>query len=222
MSAKSPLDAIALYEDAIQSSHLTPREHVALLEGLADARSHAKQHAAAADARRDALQRRLASASAAGTRKGAGTGTGTGPTTTVADAVAGYAALAKDLQAAARYDEALAALAAARAVPGFGADAASNAVLLKLESGVHDCAGDAAAALLAFEQVRLINGWCLGIKLHIYCRLSGYCKGATPPPRTASSTSTCSSAPRRRGRARRRRPPWRRSWRRGRRARRRR
>jgi hypothetical protein len=128
----------------LSSSAESALSRASLLEELADVQGSLRQHAAAAVGRKEALRLRLAAS---------------GGDTTVSALVMSYASIARDLQGAREYGEALGLLARARsAMKGAGGGSAGGAssgavegVLLGMESELHDCVGSPARALAAFE-----------------------------------------------------------------------
>jgi tetratricopeptide (TPR) repeat protein len=131
---------------------------VSTLEEVADKLTLIKRYAEAAETRERALRLRLSRAGR-GTGGAGSSGGGGGVPTTVADLVTSYAGLAQDRQHAGDYAGALDALAKARAAAkgAGGLDPASKAVLLRFESSIRACDGDARRALDALDRARVLT-----------------------------------------------------------------
>lgn len=129
--ADEPLLALAAAGRSANNLAWAPLDHARVLDAYADALVAAKNPGAAADARAEGVRLRAQPGSRA----------------SVTDLLLGHVGVADTATTALRFDDAFAAIAAAREVLRGRESAASRAGLLRAEAAVADCAGDSVRAV---------------------------------------------------------------------------
>ena len=176
LAGRRDVPALSAAALKVAGGKLVPRDRVRVLESYASALSASKRWMDAAAAQREALRVRMTTMMAAQRKSNRGSDAAAATAveadgdgfSSPADVIAAMGALATALQDAGAYDEALAVVESAQSqVAALGGlkDGRTRAtlspalrrvmvVMLKMESGVHACKGDAVTALARWENAR--------------------------------------------------------------------